>query len=120
MLELSREGCLGTCPQYDLAVSGDGTAMLSAKRYMPFEGAAVGRMRAEYLRKIVRAANFDKLTCTTHLADAEVVRLSVRDDNVFHTIRCSLAGNNATELLQLIAQIHQAVLTTPWERSPPE
>ena len=93
-LELSREGCFGPCPQYDLTVSGDGNATLNARKYMPFEGEAVGQMRSEYLRKIVRASNFGNVRCTTRIPDAEVVRLSVRDGEKAHTVSCSLASGD--------------------------
>lgn len=118
-LELSRQGCFGPCPQYDLVVSHDGSAVLTTKRFMAFAGSGVGHMRVEYLRKLVRAADFQALACTTRIPDAELVRLSVVDGSTEHTVECSLGGGDTAQLMHLVEGIHQAILATRWERRSP-
>jgi hypothetical protein len=117
-LQLSLQGCFGPCPQYDLTVSGDGTAVIRSKRFMPFEGRATARMNAEYLRKLVRSAGFQSFACESVVPDAELVRLTVVDGANQHTVACSLAGRETAPLSDLTAGIHKAVMQARWRQPP--
>ena len=113
-LELSRKGCFGPCPQYDLVVSSDGAAILNARRYMPLEGSATAQLNPGYLRRIVREAQFNSAQCAVIIPDAEVIRLMVIDGSSRHSVECSLAGSQTASLSALVAEIHAVVLQASW------
>ena len=113
-LQLSRKGCFGQCPQYDLTVSRDGGAVIVARRFMPFEGTATARLNPEYLRKLVQDAHFNSMQCVSVIPDADEIRLTVTDGTSRHSVECSLTGGETAPLTELVRKIHDAVLHASW------
>src|SRR4030095_11638740 len=55
LITLERSICFGSCPDYKLTLSADGTVIFEGRQYVKIKGVAKARLSEENLRKLIAA-----------------------------------------------------------------
>jgi hypothetical protein len=120
MIKLSKGPCYGTCPVYDLSISGDGKAAYNGKRFTEMEG--------EYNRVLTTTATnalFDRFVeadfwsyedhYTADITDLSTTWITFEHDDQSKKV---MAYYDVPEsLLSLIKEVEMVVESDDWEKA---
>ena len=133
LITLERSVCFGTCPNYKLTISADGTVTFEGRQYVKVKGLAKGSISREDLRKLIEAfeaASYfslhdkyesEKDGCSKVWTDNPNVITSIRikgkSKSISHYYGCQDSRGRSIypkELTDLETKIDQIVGTDKW------
>lgn len=89
-VQLRRTGCFGTCPDYQVAISGDGTVSFSGHNFVLIPGDHIAPISSDAVRELIRA--FEK---ADFFSAKDAYTASVTD-NPTQTLTLNVAGRTKT------------------------
>jgi hypothetical protein len=120
VIKMTRSGCYGDCPMYEVVIYGDGTVFWNGEHFVEFEGETTSKIEVRQVNELVKAfdqANFffmkDYLSHDS--TDAPTVLIAITINGKSKTVSHYYGDKSAPmELYELECRIDEIVNTNQW------
>ena len=114
-VSLDRQGCYGSCPQYTVTFSRDGSAALSSRKYLSENGEFTSKIDPMWLLTVQRALDRAQFWTAKNTGksvdDGETLILTAVDTNYAKSIT---DGDHRKDMQVAIKLVHEKMLSLQW------